>query len=177
MKFLLGLFIGMIGYSVQLFGQNAQPEVYTGSVSVKQNFAELKNDSVYLDMDFTISGLSVHSSQSLLLTPVLYSRTDSLALSSIRINGKQNDRMYRRKLLFGEEVEHSGKPVYFVMREEPSVTKIISYKVAVAYKQWMDDAGLSLKGVYREYNETLSTIYYNVLTPNLYLTRGKEEKF
>lgn len=158
----------MLCASLTLKGQEAQPKVYDGQVLVKQNIAEIRNDSVFLDMDITIQGVPVYRSYSLILTPVLYSKTDSLNLPYIRINGKHKHRMYKRSFLLskGRKTDQSA---YVVLRDDSLITRVVSYRDTLIYKPWMENAGLCLKGEFKKYNDETIVIYEDVLTEDLNL--------
>lgn len=148
-----------------------QPKVYAGAVHVKQHVAEVRNDSVFLDMDITIYGLPVNSTNSLVLTPVLFSEKDSLKLPHIRINGKHRDRMYEREVVFSKG-EKRDKSAYIVLRHEYRMPQIISYRDTVAYAPWMDKAGLLLEGSCRKSDEKQISAYMDILTEHLNLSKA-----
>jgi hypothetical protein len=148
--------------------QDVQPKVYTGVVHVKQNLAEVKNDSVFLNMDITIYGLPVYSANSLVLTLVLFSEKDSLKLPHIRVNGKHRDRMYKRSVALSRG-EKKDRSAYVVLQHEAQMPQIVSYRDTVIYKPWMKEAGLLLEGSYREGDDKPVLIYTDILTAHLNL--------
>ncbi|MDR2970248.1 MAG: DUF3868 domain-containing protein [Tannerellaceae bacterium] len=147
-----------------------QLKVYAGAVYVKQHVAEVRNDSLFLDMDITIYGLPINSANSLVLTPVLFSEKDSLKLPHIRINGKHRDRMYGRAVAFSKG-EKRDKSAYIVLRHEYRMPQIVSYRDTVAYAPWMEEAGLLLEGSCRKHNDEQISAYMDILTDHLNLSR------
>lgn len=148
--------------------QDLQPKVYTGAVHVKQNMAEVKNDSVFLDMDITLYGIPVYSANSLILTPVLFSEKDSLKLPYIRVNGKQKDRIYKRSVILSKG-EKEDKSAYVILRYDSQIPLVVSYRDTIVYEPWMKEAGLLLEGSYRKYNDKQEWNYIDILTDHLNL--------
>lgn len=144
------------------------PKVYTGAVHVKQNMAEVRNDSVFLDMDITLYGLPVYSTNSFILTPVIFSEKDSLRLSYIRVNGKHKDRMYKRSVTLSKGGKED-KSAYVVLRHDSLITQVVSYRDTVSYEPWMKEAGLLMEGSYRKYNDKPISTFIDVLTGRLNL--------
>jgi len=165
---LLYILCGLILSPFILEAQDPQPKVYTGSVHIKQNVAEVRNDSVFLDMDITLYGVPVHSTNSLILTPVLFFEKDSLRLPYIRIHGKQKDRMYKRSVILSKG-KKEDKSAYVVLRHDSIITQVISYRDTITYEPWMEEAGLLLEGSFKKYNDKLISTYTDVLTEDLNL--------
>lgn len=118
---------GLLLFAFMLKAQDRQPKNYTGSVYVKQNLVEVRNDSVFLDMDITLEGVDLYSKNSLILTPVLFAGKDSLALPYIRINGKHKDRMYKRAVTLSKR-KKEDRSAYVVLRQDPRGKQMISYR-------------------------------------------------
>lgn len=160
--------LGLLLFPLVSKAQDPHPRVYAGSVHVKQNVAEVRNDSVFLDMDITLCGVPVYSANSLTLTPVLFSEKDSLRLPYIRIHGKQKDRMYKRAVILSKG-KKEDKSAYVVLRHDSLITQVISYKDTITYESWMEDAGLLLEGAFKNYNDKPVSTYIDVLTDDLNL--------
>ncbi|MDF9831433.1 DUF3868 domain-containing protein [Parabacteroides sp. PF5-6] len=166
---LLYIVAGLLLFPVIPKAQDPQPKVYTGSVHVKQNVAEVRNDSVFLDMDITLYGVPVHSDNTLLLTPVLLTEKDSLRLPYIRIHGTQKDRMYKRSVTLSKG-KKEDRSAYVILRHDSLITQVVSYRDTLAYEPWMKEASLLLEGSFLKYNGKPSAIYRDMLTEDLYLS-------
>lgn len=143
-----------------------QTSVYKGLVSIKQNNIVLENDVLSLDMNICLSGLSVACHQSLLLTPVLRSGSNSLRLQPIRINGANKQKMYKRTVAFQGEAVAKGD-VYVVLEGEPTLLQEVTYEKKLPYQPWMEHAELVLVGELNNYDDIPVQTYTDVLTDDL----------
>ena len=159
MKTLLYVILMFVFASIQ-----AQ-EVYRGKVCIKQNTIELQGDSLILDMDIALEGLSVGRYQSLSLTPMLVDGRDSLSLAPILLNGRNKQKMYKRELAFDGETK-AKRDAYVILKNEPSLL-IVSYKKNLMYQPWMENAQFVLVGELLNYNGIPVYTYRDILTEQL----------
>lgn len=151
---------------MQVLPSQAQTSVYKGMVNIKQNKIELEKGVLSLDMNVSLSGLSVAPHQSLLLTPVLRNGSNSLRLQPIRINGANKQKMYKRALEFqGKAVADDN--AYVILESDPTLLQEISYKKEVPFQAWMEHAELILVGELNNYDDIPVQTYTDVLTDDL----------
>lgn len=151
---------------MQVLPSQAQTFVYKGMVNIKQNKIELEKGVLSLDMNVSLSGLSVAPHQSLLLTPILRNGSNSLRLQPIRINGANKQKMYKRALEFqGKAVADDN--AYVILESDPTLLQEISYKKEVPFQAWMEHAELILVGELNNYDDIPVQTYTDVLTDDL----------
>lgn len=159
----LFLFLCLIGFVAAV---QAQTEVYRGQVLVKQNRAECNGGVVKMDADLSLCGLSVGRYQTLTLIPILRGKTDSLLLPPVVIKGANKYKMYQRTLaLSGKEAADDG--AYAVLKNDPFLIQIVSYKKAFPYRPWMSGAAFVLVGELENYEGEPVQTFVNVLTDRL----------
>lgn len=147
-----------------LFGQ----KVYEGMVCVKQNIAEVKNDSVYLEMDISIHGLNINSRESLVLYPTLFNDTDSVMLPPVIINGNTKQKKVNRAIkLKGRYPSQTN--AYVVIENSPVIHRVIDYEKSLIYAPWMEKAGLKLIGKTTNQDEKTVNTFVDILTDDLKL--------
>ncbi len=108
--------------------------------SVTAGDARLSRDgsSVVVDMDLDISALQLKSTQAVLLTPCIVNGSDSLALPSVGIYGRQRYYYYLRR----NENMLSGKDETTL--RDGNLESVIPYHAAAAYSDWMNGCELIL---------------------------------
>lgn len=142
---------------------HAQTEVYRGQVSVKQNRAERNDTTVDMDFDISLCGLSVGRYQTLTLMPMLRQGGDSLLLPPVVIKGANTYKMYKRVLAFqGKEAADDG--AYAVLKNDPLLIQVVSYKKSFPYRPWMTGAAFVLVGELENYEGEPLQTFVNVLT-------------
>lgn len=157
------LFLFLISFSLPL---QAQTSVYRGQVSVKQHVAGQRDGAFCLDLDITLSGLSVGRYQSLQLIPMLKNGSDSLRLKPIVLNGANKQKMHKRALTFkGKDAAENG--AYIVLKNEPWLLREISYINEVPFRPWMKNAELILVGEVNNYEGITQQTFINVLAEKL----------
>lgn len=160
MRTTLYLLICLFGFAVAI---HAQTEVYRGQVSVKQNRAECKDNTVDMDFDISLCGLSVGRYQTLTLIPMLRGGADSLLLPPVVIKGANTYKMYKRTLAFsGKEAADGG--AYAVLKNDPFLIQVVSYKKTFPYRPWMSGAAFVLVGEVENYEGEPLQTFVNVLT-------------
>lgn len=167
MKHFVWLFIclfGLLGNQL-LFAQ----EVREGMVYVRQNKAEIKNDSVFLEMDINIHGVNINKRESLHLFPTLFHETDSIKLPPIVLNGKTKQRKINRTIAIEGKYAPQEK-AYVILENVPTTHWVVSYKINLPKLSWMDKAGLKLIGEIKNQDEDTLLILSDLLTDDLQLT-------
>lgn len=144
----------------------AQTEVYRGQVSVKQNRAEREGRTVEMDFDISLCGLSVGRYQTLTLIPMLRNGADSLLLPPVVVKGANPYKMYKRSVaLNGKGIADGG--AYAVLKNDPLLIQVVSYKKTFPYRPWMAGASFILVGELENYEGEPLQTFINVLTDRL----------
>lgn len=133
---------------------------------MKQNRIEVINDTLLFDMDILIQGLRVNRSESLTLYPILINNSDSLKLLPIVLNGSMVQRKVNRAVaLKGQYVPQTK--AFVVLKNDPVVPQIISYKDTLQYVPWMKECSLKLVGIVKDHNEKVIQVFSDLLTSDL----------
>lgn len=168
MKHLFPLLISLIFLQG---GQSlAAQKVYDGMIYIRQNIAEIRNDSVYLDMDINIHGLKVNKRESLYLFPVLFYGADSIKLAPVVLNGNSKQRKINRKIAI-EGYYNPQRNAYVVIENNPIIHRVVSYSTSLRYQPWMDEAGLKLIGEFKNQDDKTTLTIVDLLTDDLLLTQ------
>lgn len=139
---------------------------YRGMVYVRENSIEQQGDNLMLNLQIDLSGLSVGRYQSLAIAPMLREGRDSLKLQPIVVNGANKQKMYERTLTFkGKVVADDGG--YLVVKNQPTLLREVTYRMAVPFESWMKGAELVLVGELKNYDGVTKEVYINILTDNL----------
>lgn len=143
-------------------------KVYEGMIYVRQSIAEVKNDSVYLEMDINIHGLKVNSRESLVLYPTLFHESDSIKLPPVVLNGEKKQHKANRAISLNRSYAPQEK-AYVVLKNDPIIHRVIAYNAALLYAPWMKEAGLKLIGETKNQDEKTVNTLSDILTDNLKL--------
>lgn len=164
-------YIMLFFLAICLFPAEAQTAVYQGLVNVKQNAAELREGSLYLNMDISLSGFSIGRYQTLRLVPVLRNGSEVVRLQPVVINGINKQKMYNRTLAFkGKVIANDG--AYIVLKCDPSLYQEVSYEKEIPFHPWMENAEFILVGELTNYNGVPEQTIVNVLTDHLKIKKG-----
>ena len=125
---------------------------YRGMVYVRENSIEQQGDNLMLNLQIDLSGLSVGRYQSLAIVPMLREGRDSLKLQPIVVNG-------------AKVVADDGG--YLVVKNQPTLLREVTYRMAVPFESWMKGAELVLVGELKNYDGVTKEVYINILTDNL----------
>ena len=151
----------------------AQTTVYAGEIRITQNRFEQQGDSLYIDMNIDLNGLSVGSNQAFTLTPVIATGTEVKELPSVIVNGKRRSKAYQRSLYFNNGTDPF--PAYATLVVNKRTREKINYKVAIPYQAWMQDAVLNLhENFYDGIEQRLISV--NILAKNLKLDAVQKGK-
>ena len=102
-----------------------------------------QRDSVVIQMNIDLSEMKVGRNSSVVLAPLFAQDGDWQWLPAIEVMGRRRYIYYQRneESLYAENpyavIKHSGKP------QSPEGTSV-DYRIALPYKQWMNNAGLSV---------------------------------
>lgn len=144
-------------------------KVYEGMVYVRQSVAEIKNDSVYLEMDINIHGLQVNNRESLSLYPTLFHEADSIKLPPVILYGKNKQRKVNRTIAL--EGRYSPQEnAYVVLNNNPIIHQVVTYSQTLACSPWMKEAGLKLIGEVRDMDDNIIYTLSDTLTEDLRLS-------
>lgn len=164
------LFQFIICLSFLLGGQSLSAQkVYEGMIYVRQGVTEVKNDSVYLEMDINIHGLKVNSRESLVLHPIIFHGSDSILLPPVILNGEIKQHKVNRAIAL-EGHYAPQKDAYVTIKNSPVIHQVITYNQTILYSPWMKKAGLKLVGEIKNKNEKTIKILSDTLTDDLKLT-------
>lgn len=159
-------YMGCLFFLLLTYPAQAQTSSYRGVVSVKENKVEQKGNTLTLDVEISVCGLSVGRYQTLTLMPMLRAGKDSLLLQPIVLNGTNKQKMYDRTLAFkGKSVADDG--AYVVLKNDPLLIRQIAYKKIIPYRPWMKGSQLVLVGLLNNYEGGTEQTFVNVLTDEL----------
>ena len=96
-----------------------------------------QGNSLYVGMTFDMSKLTIGSTRSLSLIPLLTDGQHNVALEEIIINGKRRQKAYLRGLAISRELP-AGIVVPYNKRE------VLNYTQVIPYEPWMANASLNL---------------------------------
>ncbi|MDR0976702.1 MAG: DUF3868 domain-containing protein [Prevotellaceae bacterium] len=122
----------------------AYAQTAAGKINVQAKEAIQRGDSVYIGMDIMLEGMSMNSSRSMTLTPMLEASGRSMELPSVVINGSTRQRLFKRAMSLHKD---AAKGYYAVVRSRnrrdkagESYVRTVPYHLAVPYEAWMDSA-------------------------------------
>lgn len=107
-------------------------------MQVRDLTLELKDGYLNLDMDIDMSQLKVKGTQVVVLTPYIVNGTNSVALNSIGVYGRNRRLFYLRN---EEQRPTSDEDADY---RKSDIDEILSYNDSVAFINWMDGCSLSL---------------------------------
>lgn len=102
--------------------------------------AEVKGDSLYVNIDMSIQKVKMKAQEALLLTPVVQAGQQVQELPAVMISGKRKFKAYKRSQAYGAE------PMAFVsMRSGKEENAVVNYSYAIPFQPWMETANVALK--------------------------------
>ena len=114
-----------------------------GKVSVKLNSANLRGQTLHLDLNINIDNLHVSSRSTLALTLALKNGNSLVLLPHVFVHGSNKFNMFERAVtLKGLETAMDG--AYEVLRSDHRQRLTVAFKMPVAYKPWMNKCQLIL---------------------------------
>lgn len=118
-------------------------------INIGDPAAVKQRDRLSVSFNIALDGLKVKSNDMLALTPVLKSNEnslDSITLAPVVVAGRQRYKVLQRKQVLGAQLPVDGEPMAVVARKN-NTAQTVPYTISVPYRQWMQDASLSM--VYR----------------------------
>lgn len=117
-------------------------KIYNGTISVEANKLKQKGDSLLLimNLDIPMKQIDLKSRKSLELIPLLKGSKGSMAFPSVLVNGRNRNKVYKRKAALGN-LKGENVPYAVVRKGE---TSVLHYVQQVPYENWMEDASLYL---------------------------------
>ena len=129
-------------------GASAQQKEYSGKMHITPLTLEQKGDSVYVRINFDITGVNVDSQRSISLIPALVSADKTFNLPEVVVKGRINYNVYKREIsLMSKRQKESyikNAPYAVLAGYKSGNAKKIDYRVAVKYEPWMADAKLDM---------------------------------
>lgn len=107
-------------------------------IDVTCNDLTQKGDSLYIDATFRVQGKLVESKKSLTLTPVFETSNQREGLPSIRLNGKNRHKVYKRELALNNL--KNEEPNQMVIPADETSETVINLKKTIRWEPWMKDA-------------------------------------
>ncbi|MDH6303495.1 hypothetical protein M2459_000572 [Parabacteroides sp. PF5-5] len=171
MKSIFTIIIGIIilGFSPLVQAQEA------GTVTVKLNAANLKGQTLNLDMDIRINHVYIGKRESLSLTLALKKGNNIEYLPAVIINGANKRKMFERAVnLYG--LEAAKGDAYAVLKNDEDLIQFLPYKDAFAYRSWMNNCQLLLIGEVLDYNNNVKDSFTDVLEKSLRITNANSPR-
>lgn len=126
----------------------AQHEEYSGKIHVTPLSLQQMGDSVYLRIDFDISGVNVDSRKSISLIPALVAQDKRLYLPEVMVKGREDFNVYKREMSLMSKRElsrYNQKAPYAVLKGFKSdSSRKLAYDWVIKYESWMADAKLDI---------------------------------
>jgi len=132
----------LLFFSIFLFGAPiATAQTSPGAIRIEQKTYALEVDSVYIQMDIFYDKTKLKSTTSVLLIPEIKSGSRSLELPAVIVCGSNAYKSFKRMSAFG----YTPYGADIALDASGKNPNSYSYKVAVRYESWMDDAEFTLK--------------------------------
>ncbi len=110
---------------------------YRGRILVRQTTFERDGDSVRIEMNVGLNGVTVSSPSFVLLTPILKTDRQTRELPSVLLNGRNRQKAYERL----EGLRHRPEGIQTVIEAgDKNAKQEYLYKVSIPYEQWMEGA-------------------------------------
>lgn len=110
-----------------------------GKINVSNVDTKHVGDNMVLSLNMNLDSLKVRSNSRMVYTPVVRSGNDSVELSPIVINGRNQQIKYYRD----NGADQSGTDL--VVRRDNGKAQTVSYTRSTAFQPWMDEATVSLR--------------------------------
>lgn len=129
-------------------GVAAQQKEYSGQMHVTPLVLEQRGDSLYMKLNFDISGVNVDSRYSISLIPSLVAPSDRLDLPAVMVKGRESYNVHTREMALMNKSErelYSKTAPYAVLKGFNAVdSKSVEYSKAIKYEPWMAVARLDM---------------------------------
>ncbi|MCD8081237.1 MAG: hypothetical protein LUF04_12795 [Bacteroides sp.] len=126
--------------------RRVDPGEYAGQLKVTATELSEQEDELWMDIEVRMDRDVMNRRLSYLLIPELISGDSTATGAGVLVNGRIRDRLYRRKLSFGN---------YTLLRDLPDLKiavttftdTLMCYTLRMPYADWMDDARLDIHQV------------------------------
>lgn len=126
----------------------AQHEEYSGKMHVTPLSLQQMGDSVYIQLDFDISGVNVDSRKSISLIPALVAQDKRLYLPEVMVKGREDFNVYLREMSLMSKREMSrynqNAPYTVLKGFKSDSSRKLKYNWVIKYESWMADAKLDI---------------------------------
>lgn len=115
-------------------------------ISFTPRAAYLRNDSLHLQLDMELDGVTVNSYTAVWFTPILASTTGRDILPQVIVSGSKRYRFDRRQWALRTEDEKLSFPApYLILTGKKAASRSVHYHISVPYATWMAGAALLMK--------------------------------
>ena len=118
-----------------------QKQIYNKAIIATRHLLEQKGDSLLIDIEFNLDSIDLSSGRSLTLTPVLSGEEETLALSSLLLNGRNRHKVYVRDVSLRQV---NPEDYYAVIKMTGKKSKSVRYRQSLLFAPWMRTAKLTL---------------------------------
>ena len=117
------------------------------NVSFSARAAYIRNDSLHLNLDMDLDGVTINSYTAVLFTPVLASGTGREELPAVIVSGRKRYRYDRRQWALRTESEKPLPVPYLILTDagRSSASRKVHYHISLPYATWMAGAALLMK--------------------------------
>ena len=164
-KNIIYLIVAFLTVIPGVFAQDTQ----LSGLKIENRSVVKQGDRVSVSFDISLDELQVKSNNILVLTPLLKSnenKLDEVALEPVVVAGKKRFKILSRKEALGEKLPITGEPVAVVVRDNKT-PQAVQYTMAVPYREWMQDATLSLVHEISGCADCISLIGEELITGNI----------
>lgn len=107
---------------------------------------EIRNDSVHLQVEMNLEGVTVNSLTAVLFTPILAGPANRQELPPVIVTGKKRFRFDRRQwVLAGENEKPFPTPHLILIPKKKENARQVQYCISLPYAAWMKRAALLMK--------------------------------
>ena len=147
-------------------------EAYKGQIYVTRQRFSLVENQLQVEMDINYEALHLPSNESLTLIPMLRTPSYSLSLPSVLINGPEMHKAYNREVNVNEKRGHEFVSPSVVIRDDKKSARFFTYKVAVPYRDWMEESVLFLRVEECACNGRQAAVYEDKIADGISIPRG-----
>ncbi|MDR3118126.1 MAG: DUF3868 domain-containing protein [Mediterranea sp.] len=154
----------------------AAQEAYKGQIYVARQRFSLVENQLQVEMDINYEALHLPSNESLTLVPMLRTPSYSLSLPSVLINGTEMHKAYNRELDLSEKKSRDFVSPSVVIRDDKKNARFLTYKVAVPYRDWMEESVLFLRVEECACNGKQAAVYEDKIADRITIPHGASSR-
>jgi hypothetical protein len=147
-------------------------EAYKGQIYVARQRFSLVENQLQVEMDINYEALRLPSNESLTLVPMLRTPSYSLSLPSVLINGTEMHKVYNREVSMSEKKSRDFVSPSVVIRDDKKNARFFTYKVAVPYRDWMEESVLFLRVEECACNGKQAAVYEDKIADKISIPQG-----